>query len=244
MKKILLFALVFLTLLSFKTLVDNDFIISGNTAGIENGKKVLLQKQDEIKGIVTIDSVLIADGKFSFKGTTLEPSIHFIQVEKSEGKVAFILENGKIGIDFYKDSIAKSKIYGTSNNDDFYSFNKSAEKVQSKMMAFQQANTQKMNDAQAAKDTIVVNGLMKEFNQFQDEIIGLTVGFPETHPKSFLSILFVDNMFNMPNADIEKIKIAYNKLDLTVKNTKVGKAVLHILENPLENPDNSYYIGK
>lgn len=231
MKKIVLLAGVFVTLLSFSSFIDNAFTISGTVAGIENGKKVLLQKQDEAKGIVTIDSVVIANGKFSFKGSAAEPSVHFIQVAKTEGKVAFILESGKIGIDYYKDSIPKSKIYGTSNNDDFYSFNKSAGKVQAKMMAFQQANTKKMTDAQAAKDTVVINSLMKEFNKFQSEITALTVSFPETHPKSYLSILFVDNMFNMPNSDIEKIKVAYNKLDPAVKNTKIGKSVLKKITN-------------
>ena len=226
MKKGILYATIILVLLSFKTLVDNGFIVSGNAAGIENGKKVILQRQGDANEIISVDSTIITDGKFNFKGTVSEPSIHFIQIEKSDGKVAFILENGKIGVDFYKDSIAKSKIYGTLNNDDFHLFNKTAGKIQSKMINFQKENSQKMNDAQTAKDTVVINALMKEFNKFQDEMIGLTVVFPEAHPKSFLSVLFVDNMFNMPNPDIEKIKIVYNKLDKSLQNTKPGKAVL------------------
>jgi len=204
MKKLLLVLLLSIGLFSFKTIIDNNFTISGTATGVENGKKVLLQKQDETKGIVTVDSAKIVDGKFSFKGVATEPSIHFIELEKVQGKVALILENGKISIAVDKDSLQKSKIGGTQNNIELQNFNTTALKVQAKMMAFQKANTEKMTEAQTKKDTVVINGLMKEFNKFQTELIALSTSFPETHPKSFLSVLIVDNMFNAPEVDIQK----------------------------------------
>lgn len=225
MKKIVLVLLISVGLFSFKTLIDNNFTISGTATGVENGKKVLLQKQDETKGIVTVDSAKVVDGKFSFKGIATEPSIHFIEVEKVQGKIALILENGKINVIVDKDSLQKSKIGGTSNNIELQNFNAAAMKVQSKMMAFQKTNTEIMTTAQTKKDTIVINGLMKEFNKFQDEMIALTNGYPETHPKSFLSVLFVDNMFNAPEVDIQKIKKTYALLDSSLKTTKAAKLV-------------------
>lgn len=225
MKKLLLVLVISIGLFSFKTIIDNNFTISGIATGVENGKKVLLQKQDETKGIVTVDSAKIVDGKFSFKGVATEPSIHFIELEKVQGKIALILENGKISVTVDKDSIQKSKIGGTQNNIELQNFNFAAMKVQSKMMAFQKANSEKMTDAQTKKDTVVINGLMKAFNKFQDEMITLTNGFPETHPKSFLSVLLVDNMFNAPDIDIQKIKKTYALLDSSLKITKVGKLV-------------------
>jgi thiol-disulfide isomerase/thioredoxin len=231
MKKLLLVLLISIGLFSFKTIIDNNFTISGNATGVENGKKVLLQKQDETKGIVTIDSAKVVDGKFSFKGVATEPSIHFIELEKVQGKIALILENGKISVAVDKDSLQKSKIGGTQNNIELQNFNAAAMKVQSKMMAFQKANNEKMTAAQTKKDTVVINGLMKEFNKFQDEMIALTNGFPETHPKSFLSVLFVDNMFNAPEVDIQKIKKTYALLDASLKTTKAAKLVEKKIEN-------------
>lgn len=225
MKKLLLVVLISIGLFSFKTIIDDKFTISGTATGVENGKKVMLQKQDEAKGIVTIDSAKVLDGKFSFKGNVNEPAIHFIEVEKIQGKIALILENGKISVAVDKDSLQKSKIGGTQNNLELQSFNVSAMKVQSKMMAFQKVNAEKMTTAQTKKDTVVINGLMKEFNKFQDEMIALTVGFPESHPKSFLSVLFVDNMFNAPEVDIQKIKKTYALLDKSLKTTKAGLLV-------------------
>jgi peroxiredoxin len=225
MKKLSLVLLLSIGLFSFKTIIDNNFTISGTATGVENGKKVLLQKQDETKGLVTIDSAKMLDGKFSFKGTAIEPAIHFIELEKVQGKVALILENGKISIAVDKDSLQKSKIGGTQNNIELQNFNTTALKVQAKMMAFQKANTEKMTEAQTKKDTVVINGLMKEFNKFQSELIALSTGFPETHPKSFLSVLIVDNMFNAPEVDIQKIKKNYALLDASLKTTTAAKLV-------------------
>lgn len=231
MKKILLILFVAVGLVSFKAIIDNNYTISGTVKGIENGKTILLERQDEVTGIVSIDSAKVENEKFTFKGNALEPSIHFIQVQDVKGKVAFILEQGKIDLTIYKDSIAKSKISGTKNNEELQKFNITAMKIQQKMQDFQTANMQKMQDAQAKNDTLVVNQLMEEFGKFQEEIVTLTSNYPEKNPKSFLSVLFIDNMFNQPDVDIEKIKMTYSNLDASLKNTKPGKAIKTKIDN-------------
>jgi peroxiredoxin len=231
MKKLIFLMALAIGLVSFKTIIDKNFTITGTANGLENGQKVLLQKQDDVLGIITVDSTKIQNGKFSFKGTTPEPSIHFLEIEKIQGKVAFILEEGKIDFTLYKDSIGKSKVSGTKNNEELQNFNTAASKIQKKMTDFQIANGQKMTDAQTKKDTVVINQLMKQYNQFQDQMMGLSAGYPEKNPKSFISVLFVDNMFNNPKIDIEKIKKSYNGLDASLKNTKPGKAVKVKIDN-------------
>ena len=123
MKKVILVYLISFGLLSFKTFISNEYSITGTIEGIENGTLITLEKQDQTLGIISIDSAKVVDGKFSFKGTTSEPSIHFLQVKNTNGKVIFILEEGKIDVVVYKDSIAKSKIGGTKNNEYLLSFN-------------------------------------------------------------------------------------------------------------------------
>ena len=230
MKKVIVILLIAVGLVSFKALVDN-FTITGTVNGLENGKTIILEKQDDVKGIISIDTAKVENGKFSFKGTALEPSIHFLQVQDVQGKIAFILEEGKISFTIYKDSIGKSKVGGTKNNDDLQSFNASAMKIQKKMMDYQTLNNQRYTDAQAKKDTVVLNELMKEYTKFQNEIIAISTAYPEKNPKSFISVLFVDNMFNNPNVDIEKIKKVYNNLDGNLKKTKTGKVIQQKIDN-------------
>jgi len=230
MKKVIVILLITVGLVSFKTIVDN-FTITGTINGLENGKTIILERQDEVKGIIAVDTAKVENGKFSFKGNAAEPAIHFLQVENVQGKVAFILEEGKINFTLYKDSIGKSKVGGTKNNEDLQNFNAAAMKIQKKMVDYQTLNNQRYTDAQAKKDTLVLNELMKEYSKFQNEMVALSTAFPEKNPKSFISVLFVDNMFNNPDIDIEKIKKTYNNLDANLKKTKMGKLIQQKIDN-------------
>jgi peroxiredoxin len=231
MKKVILVYLISFGLLSFKTFISNEYSITGTIEGIENGTLITLEKQDQTLGIISIDSAKVVDGKFSFKGTTSEPSIHFLQVKNTNGKVVFILEEGKIDVVVYKDSIAKSKIGGTKNNEYLLSFNLSAQKIQKRMLDFQNLNMQKITEAQAKKDTIVINDLMKEYSKFQDEMNLFTANYPEQNPKAFISVLILENSIKNPGVDIENFKKTFSKLDAALKNTKPGKSI----ENQLAN---------
>lgn len=227
MKKIILF----LTATALLTSCSKDkYTITGTATGFENGKTVILETQDEKgMGLIAIDTVKIENGKFEIKGKAIEPSFHTLQIEGAQGKIPFILENGDITIVVNKDTIQKSKISGTYSNDEYVKFNEDITKVQKPLMDFQTANMQKMQTAQQAKDTAVINGLMKEYSKIQAEI-GVTskakyLDYASTHPKSFISVLIIQGMSNDPSADSKKAEAMYNGLDESIKNTKPGKAV-------------------
>lgn len=227
MKKIvlLLSATVFLVSCS-----KNKYVISGTVKGIENGKTVIMETQDAAgMGLIAVDTVKVEDGKFEIKGKAVEPSFHMLQVEGINGKVPFILENGDITIEINKDSINRSKISGTYNNDEFSAFNKELEKIQKPLIDFQTQNTQAMNVAQQTKDTATINKLMTEFGKLQQSI-GETskkkyVTYAETHPKSFIAALIIQGMSGDPSVDVKKIEKLYASLDESLKTTKPGKAI-------------------
>jgi hypothetical protein len=152
-----------------------------------------------------------------------------LQVEGVQGKVPFILENGDITIEINKDSLNKSKISGTYNNDEFSSFNKDLEKVQKPLIDFQTKNTQAMNVAQQTKDTVTINRLMTEFGKLQQSIGESTkktyVTYAENHPKSFISALIIQGMTGDPAVDIKKVEKLYAGLDESLKTTKPGKSI-------------------
>ena len=197
--------------------------------GIENGKTIILETQSPVGGLLALDTVKVENEKFEIKGKTLEPSFHMLQVEGIQGKVPFILENGDITIEINKDSINKSKISGTYNNDEFVKFNEELVKIQKSLVGFQTKNTQLMNTAQQTKDTAVINKLMKEFTKIQQEVGNASkakyLTYAETHPKSYISVLIIQGMLNDPSTDMKKAESLYNSLEEAVKNTKPGKAI-------------------
>ena len=208
---------------------ENEYIISGTVKGIADGKTVVLEKQDEMGQFIPMDTVKVKDGKFMMKGSAKEPEIMLIQVEAIQGKVPFVLENGDIDIIVDKDSLQKSKFSGTFNNDVFSKFNddltKFQKELQKKLMAFQTANMAKMKAAQEAKDTIVINKLMKEYQGMQKEGMEFYVKFAEGNPKALLSALIVDSMLNDPMVDVARAKKIYASFSPELKNYKPGKSI-------------------
>jgi len=143
MKKLLLNACLGLSMLSLTSPLKSNFTLSGNAAGIKDGTMVYLESQDEVLGAVKLDSVKMSKGTFTMKGFAAEPKVGFIQIKGVEGKIAFILDQGAINFTIYKDSISKSKIGGTPDNDALQNFNTFTQSVQKRMQDFQTANAQK-----------------------------------------------------------------------------------------------------
>jgi hypothetical protein len=227
MKKIILLLSATVFLISCS---KDKYTISGTAKGVENGKTIIMETQDAAgMGLIAVDTVKVENGKFEIKGKVTEPSFHMLTLEGANGKFPFILENGDITIDIDKDSINKSKLSGTYNNDEFVKFNEELIKIQKGLLDFQKKNTPMMNTAQQAKDTAVINKLMKEFSKLQEGVATESKkkysSYTETHPKSFISVLIIQGMTNDPSVDIKKVESLYASLDESLKTTKPGKAI-------------------
>jgi hypothetical protein len=239
MKKIILLVAVAVALYSCKNLAEGEYEITGTVKGMKTGL-VYLEKQNPMgMGPQAIDTVKIVDGKFEIKGKTNEPEIHFIQIDKMQGKIPFILEGGEIEMTVDKDSLYKSKTHGTYSNDEFTKFNEESNKIQKKLqkpaMAWQMKNMAILDAAQKSSDTATLNKLRKEFDVIQKPITDFTFGYPKTHPKSFISVLITQMMLSNPKyaKDIEGI---YNGFDASLKKTKPAKEIKEHLEASKKKP--------
>ena len=228
MKKTLLLLAVVLVFVSCKKLADGEYEITGNVKGMKTGT-VYLEKQSPMgMGTQPVDTVKIIDGKFVIKGKTKETEISFIQIEKLQGKIPFILEGGEIEITVDKDSLFKSKTVGTYSNDEFTKFNDESNKIQKrlqkKVTEFQNKNMAIINEAQKNNDTLTMSKLRDEYEFIQKDITDYTFTYPKTHPKSFISVLIIQMMVNNPKY-AKEIEPLYNSLDESLKKTKPGKSI-------------------
>ena len=230
MKKIFFLLTASIAIISCSKVKDGEFLITGTAKGIENGKTIILQGTDPTTmAVLPLDTVKVENGKFEIKGKVTEPAFHALIIQDLQGPLPFILETGEIKIDVDKDSIHKSKISGTYNNDEYVKFNEELTKTQKTLVDFQKNNTQKMQQAQQAKDTVTMNGLMKQYMEIQTDVQAQSkkkyIAYAESHPKSFISALIIQGMANDPSADIKKTETLYNSLDESLKNTKPGKSI-------------------
>lgn len=230
MKKILFLLTASVAIISCSKVKDGEYLITGTATGIENGKTIILQGLDPTtKMAVALDTVKVENGKFEIKGKVTEPAFHTLIVQGANGPVPFILETGEITVAIDKDSIHKSKVSGTYNNDEYVKFNEDLTKTQKSLVDFQKKNTQKMQQAQQAQDTATINGLMKQYMTLQTEVQENSkkkyLAYAETHPKAFISALIIQSMVSDPSADIKKTESLYNALDESLKNSTPGKEI-------------------
>lgn len=229
MKNLLAISATAICMLSFANPTPN-FTVTGNVKGAKEGSYVYLEKQDS-SGLKVKDSVKVLKEKFVFKGNANEPEIHLIQFKDAQGKIAFVLENGAITIDADVKDLSKSKVGGTFNNVELQKFNEKSSVINQKMQDFQAANTEAMKQAQINNDQAAVAKIMADFEMLRAEMVNLSTSYPEQNPKSYLSLLMLDNQFNQPKVEISKIKKDFTSLDEGLKNLKQGLALKAKIDN-------------
>jgi len=102
----------------------NAFTLTGTFANSEQDGKIvyILQLESDFRINFNenniIDSVKVENGKFVFKGIAKElPVVQFVIMDNGKPPIAFIVEKGKIEMNF--DSELKSTLKGTAMNDEY-----------------------------------------------------------------------------------------------------------------------------
>lgn len=249
MKKALLLVSMALGVIACNQLADNEYIISGTAEGFTDGQTVILEKIAENgMGLEPVDTVKIEKGKFEIKGTITEPQIYLLQLENANGKIPFVLENGKITVVVDKDTIGNSKKSGTYNNEMYHEFEntmKALEKsLQKELSEYQQKNMALMQEAQANTDMETITKLQKEYQAIMKKGSDEATKFAQTHPKAFVSVMILEGATKQPNAaeELENIKKIYNAFTNDLKNTKPGKAIKAKIEE-LSKPKAATNVG-
>jgi peroxiredoxin len=230
MKKTIIATLSVLTLLSCNKLKENEYLLKGSFQGISDGTYLIIEKSDEFNEFVSIDSTLIKNEKFEFKGIFENPDFYYLHVKNVPGKIQFIVENGTIEVVAYKDSLNQSQVTGTLSNDRYKAFKSVTEEVNKRRAAFQEANMSKFMEAQQNQDMETVDALMKENEAFDNEIAKIAKNEVKDHPNSFLSVLLLSQLVGYPGEDAKELLDFLNKMPENLKNTRFGKSAKEKLE--------------
>lgn len=230
MKKIVFIITSALLFVACNNLKDNEFLISGTANGVENGKKVFIEVQTET-GSLAKDTAVVTDGKFELKGITDGIDIGFVRIENEEINLPIILEEGNININIVKDSLHKSTLGGTPNNDKFQKFNTESRAISEKVAKFEKDNGPEMQKAQMSNDTVTINKLLKEYKKFQNEMNDYSKKFIKENPDAYLSVLLLENFLMRQYLTPEEIKSYFEGLDKDVKETKSGKKIKTALDS-------------
>lgn len=247
MKKIFILTLTITVLLSFKgvELKGNEFKISGTISTGFNGKKVYLAKQEGQKNIIKIDSAVVKKGKFSFEGTAEEPQerMLFLEGKKEEGVIQLYAEKGIINVTVDTDSISKSTVSGTLNNDALAKLTVIMADISKKEEDFKAKNFEAFNKAKASGDIETQNRIAGEYELFTKEKINSFTIFIEQNPKSVVSIKIFPMLLQDKNAKAKTLRPLFDQLSVTSRESEIGKKIeeylnkIAIAEKALEATD-------
>ncbi|HLN95863.1 MAG TPA: TlpA disulfide reductase family protein [Flavobacterium sp.] len=203
----------------------NGYTIEGEAKGVKDGTEIVLQKQDST-GIVRLDTVKVKDGKFAFEGETEGPGLHQLTLKDNpSGGAVLILEPGDIKVTLDKDTIYKSRVSGTFNNDELAAYLDKDIKIRNKQQAFAKQNMARYQEAMMKKDTVTVNQIQAEGQKMYKEHEKLAKEQVKSNPKAFISVLLLTQFLNAGEKEMPFIEKSYNNLDAPLKETQEGKRI-------------------
>ena len=234
MKKLLIrfTGLSFLFLLGSCGSQENQFVLTGK-ADVADGTKIYVLQADQNNQPFIKDSTTVQSNNFKFQGISSTPQISYIQVEGVNGYVLAILENGDIKADLYKDSISKSKVYGTKSNDDFIKY-----KSETKFLVDDMNNiSYEAQDAIMTGDVEIAIELEKEYKSKEREVMLYEWDFIIDNLDSYMSALLLEVFMIENKVNKDSIIDVYESFSNRIKVSDVGKNIADLLrqyENPIE----------
>ncbi|WP_224482833.1 TlpA disulfide reductase family protein [Robertkochia aurantiaca] len=221
------------SILSLVTLIacgkaeKDQYTVSVNVSGIEDGKKAYLQKMGENNQPVMVDTLEVTNESFTFSGKATQPEMHLLYIEGVQGGLPFIIEEGNIAVTAYKDSINMSKIAGTPSNEDLSSFMANNSSIRQKVSDIRA----KAMEAQRAGDTVTLNVLSETFAEVQEEAREYGNTFVKENPDSYVSLILLQQIIQQKSAEAEEIQTMYEAIDPELKKTTLGQQVGETIEN-------------
>ncbi len=227
MKRIYLSILGLLVLAACGSKEEGFTLEATVTGDLENGTQIFLKTTDSLNQLMEVDTAIVENGTFSFKGFQDEPKMHYLFIGAGRSSVPFILENGDIEIKFQKDSLNYAKLKGTVQNDFFMDFLKESRSLSERATSMQND----MRIAASKQDTATVAALREEYIEFQEEVTDFNVTYVKEHPDAFISVLILGSIMTAQMASPEELEEMYQNLTPEMKLTAPAKVIKERLDS-------------
>lgn len=206
------------------------FTLNGKIIGKDSGKIVLRYRSSSE---YIRDTVSIINGKFVFKGNIVEPTRAEIISERDDQNSAYIyLEPCAMTIDLAVDKFGELKMTGSIAAQEQQELNHQNERI-SRLKEIMYAEIRSLRDSiNNTKDEVRLRKLEKRLDEkakqkslLDDERNIIEMNFILSHPKSFISLDLLETFDKNEIISLDSLKSVYNKLDITVQESRVGDRI-------------------
>ena len=203
---------------------NNSYTLNGNI-DVEDDTKIYILQADQNNQPFIKDSTSVKSGQFNFKGMSATPQISYMQVEGVNGYVLTIIENGTIIADIYKDSITKSRVFGSKSNDDFIKYKLETKSLVNDMNSISFA----AQDAIMSGDIETAAELEKDYNKIQQKVLLYEWDFITDNLDSYMSGLLLEVFMVENKVNKDSIIDVYESFSNRIKVSDVGKNIADLL---------------
>ncbi|MEI7661092.1 MAG: TlpA disulfide reductase family protein [Bacteroidota bacterium] len=194
------FSLIIGIILVSCTGIKDKYTIDGTIKGADTGT-VYLQKYEADRWI-NVDSVKLAKGSFTFTGKVTKPEMWHISMAEKMIYLPVFVENSKIEIKIYVDSLEKSTVKGSATHDIYQQYLSLNELLNKKM---DDVNTS-YKKARETHDTLAMKKADSVSNELDKEMKQQLVNFVKKNNKTVVSpYLVVRNSWQFELPDLEEI---------------------------------------
>lgn len=225
MKRLILILSLAIALASCDSRKSNEFLISGDIQG-KAPEKVYLQKNVD-GDFQILDSVLVEEGKFKFKGIIEAPEMYYIGLDASK-YVGFFNEAANIKITINIDSIEKPLIEGSVSDAEYRKYTKMMDEQRSSVIGLY---TQ-YNEAARDTDSVQMKSLETKIETLEKENKAKLISFIKENPASFVSPYIT--MRHSYELNLDELNDISASLDSKVKESAVSLKLeerIKILDN-------------
>lgn len=203
------------------------YTLTGNLAGLADGKVYLLAFNPQANGAIPIDSTTAKAGAFEFKGKLGYPEQIFIAQDIKKPVAQLVLENTAVKIEGRAGDFASMKVTGSKSQEEFSQVMNGVNVVQTQLNTLMQSlnaefqkNGGKLSDKSAARmDSFMVAKRNIALNYLK--------GNPKSQIKSLIAAAFYlpNPQQESPEYTVEDKKELYSLLSEDDKKSKYGLMV-------------------
>ncbi len=228
MKKIII--LIITTLIISCNSNQKNMNISGNIDGLKKGVLYLQTEKDSL--VVNLDSVYLrGGGNYKLSTNIEEPDIYYLYLDKEDGDslndiIAFFGNKGEIEINTRLTTFDSSyEISGSRNSDLFQEYNSIMRQYNSKNLDLLEI----FYNSQIENNQKKIDSVNLELEKLIRKKYLYTLNFSITNANNEISPYIT--VSQIPDANIDLLKMIYDTLPYNIKDSKYGKILKEITIN-------------
>ncbi|MBU2940466.1 AhpC/TSA family protein [Lacinutrix sp. C3R15] len=220
MQRIISVLCISLFLISCSKEKNEGYVIHGKLDNPQDNSLVQLLKADGRKKVL-LDTARVTNNTFTLNGKVESSDMVFLTINGVKSSLPFIIDNEKINLNIYTDSIFASDIQGGKQNDYFNEYQDFVQTLRNKNKKL----SEEFNIAKRNQDTAKINELRKTYEGILKENDENDIAFMTKNKDATLSALILERALMGNKIEFAKGKELYANFDQTIKDTRAGKAI-------------------